>query len=296
MNDFETLAQKTKDCYSLKSGFLFWKFLGSQTASCDHICQKGMILHILVRDGELLVRCDGVQRRLQGGSFANFIAIDDFELLSSSPDAGAYIMIFTEDFTKELTKNNPPLPVSYVVQVRQHPIISLSRASYSLFSMRMDTLWEACRDEGNVYREEIVKHACMMLLLDIGNKFICQNGTEYEEKKMSRSQKIFIEYTRLLQEKVCTEHSVNYYASELCITPQYLNRMVRSYTGKSAYDWICNNLVGEISRRLAESSDSMQTIAEDLNFSDQASMTKFFKRLTGYTPSEYKRSVALSVA
>ena len=75
------------------------------------------------------------------------------------------------------------------------------------------------------------------------------------------------------------EHGVGFYASELCVTTQYLGRIVRQFTGKTVYHWICEALVREIAQLLSDTDASLQEIADQLHFSDQAVMSKMFKRL-----------------
>lgn len=83
--------------------------------------------------------------------------------------------------------------------------------------------------------------------------------------------------------------AVGYYAERLCLTPQYLDRVVKSLSGRTVSGWINFTLVGEITRRLENTNETMRQIATALNFPDHATLTKFFKRETGYSLTEYKR-------
>lgn len=84
---------------------------------------------------------------------------------------------------------------------------------------------------------------------------------------------------------------VSFYASELCISQQYLNRIIKGQTEKTASEWICNSLVGEIAKMLEFTNNSMQQIAIELNFPDQATLSKFFKHQTGYSLTEYRKKI-----
>ena len=86
------------------------------------------------------------------------------------------------------------------------------------------------------------------------------------------------------------EHSANWYASQLCVTPQYLNRAIKSITQKTVYEHISIALTGSIIEQLEISEKPISQIAEAFHFPDLATMTKFFKRQTGKTPTEYRKS------
>ena len=97
----------------------------------------------------------------------------------------------------------------------------------------------------------------------------------------------------LVHEFAAQEHSVRFYADRLCITPKYLNKItVMHVDGLSPKKIIDDQLVAEIKVRLVNSSLSITQIAGDLNFSDQTYMSSFFRRLTGRSPADYRKSAA----
>lgn len=96
---------------------------------------------------------------------------------------------------------------------------------------------------------------------------------------------------KLLSGHAATEHFTGFYANRLCVTPQYLNRIVKSVSGRTVSEWINFHLVGEISKQLENTADPIQLIAQRFRFTDQASLTKFYKRETGYSPTEYRKNI-----
>jgi len=81
---------------------------------------------------------------------------------------------------------------------------------------------------------------------------------------------------------------VTVYADALCITPNYLNRLVRQHTEHSAMDWI------EISRLklakilLKQNQLQIAEIASAVGIDDQSYFTRFFKKNEGCTPTQYR--------
>ena len=87
----------------------------------------------------------------------------------------------------------------------------------------------------------------------------------------------------------CRKHrDVNFYAQKLCITADYLSKLVREYDGQSALKWISNAVITEAKILLRQPDYSIYQIALELNFPDQSTFGKFFKRNTGMTPVQYK--------
>lgn len=112
------------------------------------------------------------------------------------------------------------------------------------------------------------------------------------EDEKGRMRSLCHRFLGLVHEYAATEHGVNFYAGKLCISPRYLNRITSMYVdGLSPKKIIDDQLVAEIKVRLCDPSLSITEIAADLNFSDQTYMSTFFRRLTGISPVEYRRSV-----
>lgn len=63
---------------------------------------------------------------------------------------------------------------------------------------------------------------------------------------------------------------------------------MRGTIGDSVYQVISNNLNQEICKLLLETNLTLQAIADELHFSDQAVLSKFFKRNNGISPQKYR--------
>ncbi|MCM1522067.1 MAG: helix-turn-helix domain-containing protein [Muribaculaceae bacterium] len=86
------------------------------------------------------------------------------------------------------------------------------------------------------------------------------------------------------------ERSVAFYADHLFISPKYLSLIIKEQTGRSAAQIIDSFVILEAKNLLRFSGKNIQQVAYELNFPNQSSFGKYFKHLTGMSPSEYQRS------
>lgn len=84
---------------------------------------------------------------------------------------------------------------------------------------------------------------------------------------------------------------VSDYAEELCITPNYLNRLVRSHTGHSAMDWIEISRLNLAKSLLKQGVLQVSEIAAAVGIDDQSYFTRFFKKNEGCTPSQFRERI-----
>lgn len=116
------------------------------------------------------------------------------------------------------------------------------------------------------------------------------NERDVSSVEGERSKEVFERFIALVSEHYVRERSVSYYAGRLCITPKYLARLVRAASGRTASDWIDGYVVMEAKHLLKFSGLEVKEIVRRLNFPDAPTFHKFFRRRTGMTPGQYRRS------
>lgn len=105
----------------------------------------------------------------------------------------------------------------------------------------------------------------------------------------SRQQDIFNRFIALVNEHCFHHHTLDFYADRLCLTQRYLGTLVRQASGTTAKEWIDRALINEAKVALKHSDVTVAQLADNLSFPNPAFFSKFFKRVTGMTPSQYKR-------
>ncbi|MDD2985086.1 helix-turn-helix transcriptional regulator [Flavobacterium sp.] len=86
------------------------------------------------------------------------------------------------------------------------------------------------------------------------------------------------------------EHSTTFYANQLFITPDHLNRTVKSKIGKTAKDYIQARIITEAKRLLYFTDLTNKEIAYELGFNEPANFSAFFKKNTKVSPSIFKKN------
>ncbi len=109
-------------------------------------------------------------------------------------------------------------------------------------------------------------------------------------ESQTREQRLFTDFIQLVSQHAPEHHTIDYYASRLCLTPRYLSALIKQVSGKSAKQWIDDALVTRIKIDLKHTSKPIARISDDMHFPNASFLTKFFKRLTGMTPSQYQES------
>ena len=103
-------------------------------------------------------------------------------------------------------------------------------------------------------------------------------------------QMLFNKYLQLVNNHYIDKRTVNEYAAMLAVTPNHLSSSVKSVSGRNALSFISERLHGEAKSLLLYTDLDIAEITYQLGFTDPANFGKFFKKLEGFSPSEFRRS------
>ena len=104
--------------------------------------------------------------------------------------------------------------------------------------------------------------------------------------------KLFARFLVLVEAHFREHWPLSRYAEALGLTPERLNRLVRAETGRLPLDLVQERLTREACRHLTYIAAPISRLAWELGFEDPAYFCRFFKRQTGLTPRDFRRSIS----
>jgi len=134
------------------------------------------------------------------------------------------------------------------------------------------------------------EYLVISMLFRIQGLQTAQNGfspTEYGDRK----QMVFAKFMQLINSMDPTPRSISVFAEKLNVTPNYLSVLVKEKSNRTVMDWVDIRTVTQIKALLIGPDNfTVEQIAERLQFSSSSQMIRVFKKITGITPLEYKKS------
>lgn len=290
--NFMDFGRQNNNCFATNEGFVIWKITGKENNIPLLIGEGGMrfFVHILVLSGEIKAECENKPYLLTRNCFADFSESRSLQIHEISEHTQAYVLFFTASLIATLMKKTPPFPLSYVLGMKACPITMMSQNAIKAIQKRIESIVDIFGNESHHFFAEIMSNTLRIYTMDIANEFICQENEKEETMEAGRKHILFKQFVGLLLAHVRKEHSASWYASKLCVTPQYLNRAIKSISQKTVSEHISIVLIGSIIEQLENTEEPISQIAADFCFPDLATLTKFFKRHTGKSPTEYRKS------
>ncbi len=100
---------------------------------------------------------------------------------------------------------------------------------------------------------------------------------------------IFDRYIQLVNQHCREQRHLAFYADKLCLTERYLGTVIRQTSGITAKEWIDKAVITAAKVALRHSNKQVAEISDDFRFPNPSFFCKYFKRLTGCTPQEFRR-------
>ncbi len=208
-----------------------------------------------------------------------------------SNDIEGFIFIFTSEFYLLNQTNQNRLiefPFFFTVKQDNRPLILETGADIffieMLFKKAIDESEKGERFSLDLLRSalDLILTSCAILHKEDENQLVKGKGHMVVKK-----------FFQLIEENYRNNLTVAEYAGLMAITPNHLTQTVVQLTGKTSSQIIKSKQVLEIKRLLVHSNLNITEIAARLNFPDQSYFTKFFKRVTGMSPLQYRSKAIL---
>lgn len=110
---------------------------------------------------------------------------------------------------------------------------------------------------------------------------------------MSRALELSLHFRELVQQHHLQERQVAFYAHQLNISENYLNKTVKQATGKPPKQWINEVNILHSQILLLDSGRDISSVAFELNFQSPNYFARLFKQVTGETPTQYRNRAAV---
>ncbi|WP_238160910.1 helix-turn-helix domain-containing protein [Flavobacterium cupreum] len=170
------------------------------------------------------------------------------------------------------------------LKIRGNPKISVPEKDFPFVTNLLNRL-EAEYLKAETVNLDLIQSYLMALFCEMNINAIKTS------KNTAASHVISARFRELIYEGIKTNHQVNYYADQLNITPNHLNKSVKSTTGKSANKWIEETILLEAKYLLFQTTLSVSEIAMQVGHEDHSYFSRFFKKHEGITPIQYRKLI-----
>ena len=196
----------------------------------------------------------------------------------------------TADFKASLIVVDAKLiddPLLQIIRQFQHryesrPSVELGKHEYKVLMKMVDAMQETASLDIPDKR---------LLMLRLLESFLRLLG-HYRQRildDVKTDKQLGTQFRNAIAQHYCRHRDVGFYADLFCLTPKYFSNVIRQQTGQTAAYWIRQHVMAEAKTLLHDRPDfTIQAVAYQLGFEEQQAFSRFFKKQTGMSPTEFR--------
>ena len=256
----------------------------------DFVDSKYPVIHS-DKNGFLLCKQGSIQLLLDDSTFN----INAGDLYIYPPFSQTFIKEVSDDFSGVIGIADFDFVLSTITQVsntqqhiyiRTRPCVTLTQHQLQNIEELVSIIKHRLAESYRPLRIQILSALVKTICFEILDAYF--DGLSISPLQQNNRDKIF---QRFLQD--CFMHfkkhrDVKFYAELQHLTPRYFSTVIREVSGKTPIEWINLSLVTEAKKLLATPELNIKEIALQLNFEDQSLFGRYFKRITGLSPSSFR--------
>ncbi|MEM9327705.1 MAG: helix-turn-helix domain-containing protein [Bacteroidota bacterium] len=189
-----------------------------------------------------------------------------------------YGIIFTEEYILHHLSPSALSRISLFYNYNQSTFLFKAHGVRDPF---IDALRDLSKDLGTI-KADIMASILTALLLkaqaQIGQISNTSNGDHLK----------FIQFQKLVESDCMESRKAREYARSLNLTYKQLNTLCKTFTKKTAKEYIDNYVVLQAKRLLVMSKLPIKHTAYECGFSEETNFLKFFKKIAGITPAQFR--------
>lgn len=249
----------------------------------SNVYKEGYYCFLLLNKGTAELIIEGEKAKIQAPALICGLPGDTWEWLKTDGLKGCFICFDAETLMAGLSDGFSLDPIPFLNPEKKYPFIPLSEKRHSRLQLLVDDLKE-CLLERPVYFDLI--RALMWQFIFLAEKEFILNG---KQGRSVGQQKQLMQFIELVNKNYHMRHDTQFYANEMNITPNYLNKITNSRLGISAFGYILNRIISEAKILLKLTNINVSELAYKLGYENPNYFIRIFKKTTGTTPIDYRK-------
>ena len=252
----------------------------------EYPCRLKAEIFVLCMNGTIEASINLSDYTIKANDFITLTPGSIIQINKIEGDLKLYFMVFSSKFIEGIIKTKSIIDLIYIT--KSHPVLSLPKEIADIYEEFFALLMKVYYREHPRYNQEILK--CMLLSILYRLSDIYHSQPLRNEVGLNRSEEICKQFGHLVIQHYTRERNISFYAEQLGITPAHLSNTVKHVTGRTVIDILSETVITDAKAQLKSTNIPIHEIADSLNFPNVSFFGKYFKRLTGMSPQQYRNS------
>lgn len=254
---------------------------GPTTSLPEYFQTAVYALNLHVR-GRLTASINHQIYEVEAPCFSSILINQPIKVIESSDDHLQYVLSFPPQFAEDL---HLKLSGNAHVRAYMRPVFPMTEPQMQVAVHYIELLSEVIgTSDANNTREVALDLVRSMVNFVYG----LYDKSFSEHYTLSHPEELAGRFLALVEQHSHEHHTIDWYASKMCLSPKYLANVVKQVTGRTTGECITHNLIKQAKSLLLATTLPVQQISDRLGFRNQSHFGTFFRRATGMSPKTFR--------
>jgi AraC-like DNA-binding protein len=268
----------------------FFSLLKLDCLESKRILQSDDLYKILwLQNGAVNVMIDGINYKLQENQIMFLTPLHQLELNEFNEDLIA--LLFNREFYCIQQHDQEVSCYGYLFfGSSEVPLVDVNEEEQKSFGLLLQVMLEEFENTDHIQGEmlQVLLKRFLIKSTRLARKTLVNPQINQDKLDLIR------QYNVLVEMHFKKKHKVAEYAEILNKSPKTISNLFGEYNSKSPLQVIQDRISLEAKRLFIHTDKTAKEIAYELGFEDAAHFSRFFKKLVGKSPSEFKKSSILT--
>lgn len=252
----------------------------------EQLHRVNFFILLFITEGHGQHTIDFTDYNIQRGSLLT-IRKDQLHKFFKRKNINGYLLLFTDEFlVSYLEKLEAQKSLQLFNEQLGLPKIQLLDTDYQTIYAIIQRIKKEYTQQMDDYTLGIIRSELHILITKLYRIKSTDNQIIVNKQYLSE----FITFQQLVEQNVTNTNRVGDYANMMAISTKTLNNISRNIVDKSAKAFIHEISIKQIKRLLINTTLSIKEIAYASGFEEATNFYKYFKRLVGTTPEQFRTS------
>jgi AraC family transcriptional activator of pobA len=247
---------------------------------------------VIIEKGSISIKSNELIHHYKKGNLGMIIPNNVYKVNAFTDDVKAYfILIDRDELNNQTSFAFNKYEMQQALRSSNNNIEKVSDNAFAQILNLCEQLFYYNQEEKEItFSQQIKLSLFTSLVYILVGDFLQGKGKDINILKNSRKESITMKFLQLVSINFMKEKELKFYADKLLISSKYLSNTVREITNQPPSKFITEALLNNAKILLLNSDNSIKEISNELDFSDQYAFGKFFKKHTGLSPSNFKKT------
>ena len=170
----------------------------------------------------------------------------------------------------------------------QYTLTDLTKEQQKILIDIYKLIYRKRETKSSVFQQETLRNLFLVFVCEVAEIFL---KSKKVENHSTRNEEITDSFFNLLLQPIKISNKTAFFANQLNISSKHLIKAIKTTTGKSPGTFINEKITDHAKVLLTDKELTTSQVSEKLGFSETSSFSKFFKRQTELSPTQFREHI-----